>query len=476
MRKKISLLSICFYFAICISCGGSALSPADNKKSDEKLSTKSAHQDSQPGSPEDVPQWCADPDPAIQLTLDAIRTSVGASSCDGISAAYLEQGNKTLMLYAPGVSNLKPLTAFPDLKLLGIQRSAVSDFSPLARLPVLETLIISAEGRAVNIDTLVPVRSVTSLTIENFANLNLTPLSSMIQLIALALKSGSVTNAEALTRMSQLKQLSLVSLGLTDLTFLPLDAALSSLDLGKNPGLTSIGPVAVFKLLTSLRVSETAVTDFKPTGGLASLNLLDISQVEGATSPADLEPLAGLTKLTALHANNRQIKNLGSLTKLPLRYLYVHRAGLDNFSDIGKILSLQYLDGSGNNFANTVNVSSLKQLRILNLSECGLSSFPSLIGLTGLNELFLSDNGITEIGPQPANLVLKKLSMARNNLAVIDGISGLTTLVEADFSGNKIDQIESLKDLPELRELNMKENPLPTDRKCPLLSLLYCLF
>lgn len=476
MLRKITFFTVYFCFSICTSCGGSDLSPSEDHNSSDQSGIDTGSGSNDPRLPELFSQWCGDSDTAIQKTVDSIRTSVGAASCEDTGAAYVKRGNKALMLYAPGVSNLRPLSAFPDLKLLGIQHSAVTDFSPLARLPALETLVVSADGNLVDLSTLGSARTITSLTIENFKSVDLAPLAKIPQLEALALKSGSLVNSQELAGMKLLKQLSLVDLGLTSLTFLPPEAPLSSLDVGKNAGLTSLAPVATYKLLASLRVPETAVTDFSPISALSSLNLLDISGADGAGLPVNLAQLAALTKLSALHANNRTLNNLSGLVMLPLRYLYVRRTGLEDFTDIGKISSLQYLDGSGNTFADTVDVTSLPLLRILNLSGCGLNVFPALKGLTTLAELYLADNTIADLGVLPSNLTLKKLSMARNNLSEVDGISGQSKLVEADFSGNKIGQIENLQDLPELRQLNLRENPLSADRRCPMTPLLKCLF
>jgi internalin A len=477
MTEKVSIFIYCLLFAMSTGCGIDALSPGgsglDGKNRDESVSGSDAY----PGSPAEFSQWCENSDPAVKLTVDAIRTIVGASTCQDVGAAYEARGNHSLILFAPGVTNLWPLLAFPQLKLVGIQHSSVTDFSPLGFLPALETLVVGADGSNVDLSTLPAVAGLASLTVENFGQVDLSPLSQLKHLSSLYLRTGQLDQVETVSGLISLRVLTLNSVGLGDLLILAPLTGLTTLDIGNNPNLTDLNPLSALSNLTTLRAAGTSVSDLQPLATLHSLGMLDVSVPEGSSaSSVDLQPLSGLTKLSALHANNRPVQNLQAVAALPLRYLYLRGGGIDSVSALTSMTSLQYVDVSSNSLSGSVDFGQLKFLRILNLSDCNLTRLPALPTGFALSELYLNDNKIADLSQLAGRGTLKKIYAARNQIISIDPVSGFLNLTDADFSGNNIRNVDGLKNLPALKQLILRNNPLPAGVSCPLDDQSFCIF
>lgn len=257
----------------------------------------------------------------------------------------------------------------------------VTDLTPLAGLTKLQELSIPAE-----VKSLAPLAGLTELRSLNLQTRNgndsyypltdISALSGMTKLTTLSLALGDV------------KDLSPVS-GLTSLTDLNLYGNFDCPDLQFLSGLAK---------LTNLSIELGDVKDLSPVSGLTSLTDL---QIYGNFSCSDLQFLSGLTKLRTLRINPNNgegatpltsLKGLENLTEL--RELHVNGPG--NLTDVEPLanltkltaLSLPYRDYSVNEppALDLSGLSGLTKLQTLGVNSSVVSLEP-LRGLTDLRSL-----------------------------------------------------------------------------------------
>merc|ERR1712216_504296 len=110
------------------------------------------------------------------------------------------------------------------------------------------------------------------------------------------------------------------------------------------------------------------------------------------------------------------------------------------------------------------SLSSLKKCKHLRLSTNSIDKITGLNGMEQLTILSLGRNQIRKIeGLEAVQDTLEQLWVSYNQIASLAGIEKLHNLQVLYMSNNKIDkwpEVERLKDLPKLRDLLMKGNPL----------------
>ncbi|WP_413195477.1 leucine-rich repeat domain-containing protein [Pararobbsia alpina] len=233
------------------------------------------------------------------------------------------------------------------------------------------------------------------------------------------------------------------------------------------------------KLITSISLSETKITDISPLKELPDLKALDIS----ATQISDVSPLASLRHLQSLNLwGNIEIRNFDALTSLvDLRDLDLR---WNKFSDVTKLSNLQKLEslklagvGSLRTLVGLNSIGSLKNLRTLDLNAVVLTDIGFLHDLTALENLYLANDAVKDIRPLALLNNLKTLVMdgtrvqdigalrglhqlrtlvlADTNVDDIEPLSGLTQLQKLDLGRMHVTELSSLRNLFNLRELNI---------------------
>ena len=257
----------------------------------------------------------------------------------------------------------------------------VTDLTPLAGLTRLQILSIPAE-----VKSLAPLAGLTELRSLNLYTRN--GNSSYYPLTDISALSGMTKLASLNIGLGDVKDLSPIS-GLANLTELYLDGDFNCPDLQFLSGLAK---------LTTLSLELGDVKDLSPVSGLTSLTDL---QIYGNFSCSDLQFLSGLTKLRTLQIrpNNGEgatpltsLKGLENLTEL--RELHVN--GLGNLTDVEPLanltkltaLSLPYRDYSVNEppALDLSGLSGLTKLQTLGVNSSVVSLEP-LRGLTDLRSL-----------------------------------------------------------------------------------------
>jgi hypothetical protein len=180
--------------------------------------------------------------------------------------------------------------------------------------------------------------------------------------------------------MLALTSLSVASPAVTSLSGLESATNLTTLDVGSNPGLTSIQPIAGLTKLTYLNIGWCDVQSYDPLTGLTNLETLYASH---NTAITDLSALGGLTKLTTLSIGQLAATSLAPLSDLTgLTYL---DAGYLAVTDLGPLAGLTELTslnlyGSGT-LSDLTPLTAHTKLAWANFSDA------QVYDLTGLENL-----------------------------------------------------------------------------------------
>jgi internalin A len=196
-------------------------------------------------------------DRAYQAALNAIADTIKAGA---VGLNYDAKPFRALNRIPPEVRNI------PNLDRLFLDRTAITDLSPLQGMTGLKRLFLSR----------------TAIT-------DLSPLLSITELQELFLSRTAITDFSPLQGMNGLRGLQLDHTAITDL--LPLR------------GMTG---------LQTLSLDRTAITDLSPLRGMTGLQTLSLNR----TAITDLSPLQGLTKLQSLSLIDTTVRDLRLLTRM----------------------------------------------------------------------------------------------------------------------------------------------------------------
>ncbi|WP_051394445.1 leucine-rich repeat domain-containing protein [Rhodobacter capsulatus] len=178
-------------------------------------------------------------------------------------------GLQRLNLNRTAVSDLTPLAGLAALRVLSLDQTATRDLSPLAGLTALESLLLDQTD----------IR-------------NLTPLAGLTALSELVLYGTAVSDLSPLAGLTALKSLWLDQTEVSDLSPLAGLTALEILALGQTR-VRDLTPLAGMTALKSLVLDLTQLSDLTPLAGLTSLETLGLD----SSAVADLRPIRGLFKL-----------------------------------------------------------------------------------------------------------------------------------------------------------------------------------
>jgi len=182
------------------------------------------------------------------------------------------------------------------------------------------------------------------------------------------------------------------------------------------------------------------------------------------------EEIVDLTNLVQLNLHNNQLTDIPQKIDLwtQLEVLTLHSNQLKSIpEEIGNLKKLNLLSIQDNSLMIVPDsLCSLKQLVELNLGNNAIQTLPMQLGqLTQLRELHIGGNQLTELPSLSAMSQLKELWAANNRLQSLpDDIGKLVALERLDLRQNQLEDIpRSVVSLTQLKELNLKGNPLSSE-------------
>lgn len=423
----------------------------------------------------------------------------------------------TLADYTPVTDD--PILAIKSLTSLSLISSDITDASPLANLPDLAALEISAASgetyganiyrSKLNLASLSKLPTVEELTLKScgLTETDIPPIFALPGLTHLNLAGNDISSLAGIQNLSRLDtlvispddfmlevdvrpvssaanltHLALESCNLTDLKFLAKMTNLDCLSLNLN-NIEDVEPLSHLTGLTYLDLSYNCITDVAPLRTLTNLTLaLDDNSAKDKKGNTvylvDISPLAPL-------ANLREFSFVGSpvfpdcsalvgwskLTKADFRGTWV---GLSNLGTVRAFANLKTLRlGSiGNRISalkaeNLQGIASLAQLEELDLSLCPrLSDLSALANLKNLTHLNAAGCRFTDLAPlrdltQLVNLNLTNtyiFNIANDWTADITALSNLANLQVLDLSTDgQFNTLGDLRPLGGLTQLRQLE-------------------
>ncbi|WP_099354700.1 leucine-rich repeat domain-containing protein [Fredinandcohnia onubensis] len=154
------------------------------------------------------------------------------------------------------------------------------------------------------------------------------------------------------------------------------------------------------------------------------------------------------------------ISDVSVLKNLPnLDTLYLNNFTGDP-SSLGSLTQLEELVLTSSNLTNQdiANVSTLKNLKRLNLSNNNITDISALSGLTQIEELFLIDNQITNVSPLRNMKQLRHLTVHNNAVSNVSPLSNLPKLKSLYLGFNKLSDLSSFENLNQVELLYLESN------------------
>lgn len=172
-------------------------------------------------------------------------------------------------------------------------------------LLALEELDLSWNEALTDIDALSGLPNLTILDLRSTQVSNINALSRLTMLKKLSLRSTQVREIGMLSGLSGLKSLDLCKTHVRDISVLSNLHELTSIDLSFT-GVNDISSLANLEKLTELCLQDTEINEISLLSGLTSLSNLDLR----GTEVKDISPLVGLNKITHLDLRGLSISQI----------------------------------------------------------------------------------------------------------------------------------------------------------------------
>jgi beta-lactamase regulating signal transducer with metallopeptidase domain/Leucine-rich repeat (LRR) protein/tetratricopeptide (TPR) repeat protein len=387
------------------------------------------------------------------------------------------------------VAHLKEMKSLQQIALYGISISdgALADLK--AALPKAQILVTpktqnqapSDQSEQTNPARVQPAQG-TTVTLRNGTDADLAALKDVQQITRLDLSDSSVTDAglARLKEMTGLRELSLNNCtNITDVGLINLKDCknLTALSIG-NTRITEAG-LALLKEMKGLQVLDLRFTKITP-GGLAHVKEMKsltnlVLQGTGMTD-AGLEELKEMKTLDYLDlygtkvtdAGLAQLKQMNGLTSLDLGGTPVTDAGL---AQLKEIQGLKWLDLSWTRVTD-VGLMDLKEMKGLqsldlsctNVTDAGIGLLKEMKGLEAfcLRKTKLTDAGLANLEEMNGiqTLDLSDTSITGDGLGNLKGLNNLMYLELSGCRQLKDSAVTCLKELKQLRELDLRQTNL----------------
>ena len=404
------------------------------------------------------------PDPNLRKVLEeTLQINAGQGitkeALAGLKHLYASNGgltNLSVLKYCTGltrlnlsynkISTISPLANLTNLTELTLWSNQVTDVSPLTNLTNLTHLDLTG-NQISDVNPLANLTDLTNLNL-NYNEINtISPLANLTNLTSLGLFHNQISDVSPLANLTNLTELTLWSNQVTDVSPLANLTNLKVLSVSNNQ-LTDLGSLANLTNLTKLNLNHNQLTNLN---GLANANfpeLKDLSLVDNQLS--DLNGLANvnLPKLTSLRLWSNLITDLGPLANVDLSNLANLDLNDNQISDISPIVENEGISGEIKLKNNPLNNTSLTS-HILALIERWLKVEYDEVPVDIIK---ISDSTFEASLRQKLNLYPTVIISKTNTAGIVDLNMANTGVVNID--------VEALKALPELKAINLADNPL----------------
>jgi Leucine-rich repeat (LRR) protein len=254
---------------------------------------------------------------AVARTENAEALTFDREALHALSALPPSIGNlkslRQLDLDRTSISDLSPLAGLPNLEIVRVYDAPVSDLSPLFVPPFLTELSIGGASSIV-ISQLSGINRLRSLVLTGPDIDDLSPLKTLSKLDTLRLVYTNVNDLSPLGELPRLNSLTLAHNSLLDFAQLEQLTELRNLIVIQKQKV-DLSPLVTLRNLERLSILDNPVEDINPLSDLHSLILLSLR----GCNVEDVRPISGLTNLRALSLDRTRVYDLRPI--LPLRQL-----------------------------------------------------------------------------------------------------------------------------------------------------------
>lgn len=305
--------------------------------------------------------------PVIGSSVESIAI-IGGKSLNIESVAEYENLS-ALSLIKTSVDDLGPIRMADKLTSLRVQEAGLKDLADLPLSSELQKLYL-AKNEISNIRTLKRLEKLTSLDLSGNRLNSIDALSGLKHLKWLNVSFNPIDSGfDALRDLTKVTYLSITNVGFNELKLIKGMTSLSYLFIGGN-GITDLSPLKTYGIAPG------------------TLGIRDNKVVS-------LAPLASLTGIQRLYANNNKISDLTNLPK-----------------------KINTLDLSDNDVESLAGVDKLKRLKYFIANNNNIRDLEPLRKAKNLSSLMLNSNQVRTIAPLKELSGIKRFSLAKNPLGV----------------------------------------------------------
>ena len=435
--------------------------------------------------------------------LTAFRANI--SSLKGLELAT---GLTRLMLSGNSIKDVSVLAGLTKLTVLDLSKNAISDISSLATLTELTWLRLS-DNRIVDISALDDLARLELLALRNNAIKDVSALAGMSELKSLSLSNNEIVDVSPLSGLTRLGYLSLEGNAVTNVSPLGRLTNLATLDLRDNR-IANASPLVRLTWLRNLYLADNLVVDLSPMSELALYRLAELDLRRNPLSDTSIDvhipaiskrgvsvafhDAHGDTSETATEIslggvapgelNPTYDKDYFRLEMSEARDVAIFSTG--DFNTVGRLLggagkelALNQDDGARANFLIRralepgtyyveVRVDEDAQVRersigeyAINVTEDVAVDVPDSRLRASLEQALRKPPGAVITSVEIAQLEYLRASDAR-----IGDLSGLEFAINLDLlilHDNSIADIAPVADLPRLKLLDLRRNPLNSE-------------
>lgn len=378
---------------------------------------------------------------------------------------------KTLKLSKNSISDLDFLEDMTTLQSVDLSNNKVTDVSPLAKLSKLRTLHLDNN----QIKDFTPLYSLSKLSTLTISGMDIS--EKQLKQLQKELPGCTIYSDEAKedvtdvslggkTFKSNVTELDLSGLGISDISALSACTKLTKLDLSGN-SVKDVTALMDMPELKWLDISDNKISDIRPLMSLSKLEHLDAS----GNKISSIAALSELTALKELYLKDNTPKSftalseLSELTKLGLANTGLDDADLDKLYGLSKLKELDIKDNDG---LTKKGVDALsKKLPKCNVSSSELKDTVSLGDKSFESDALTVDAsslGLSSISAVAGFSKVQTLNLANNKISDVSPLASLTALETLDLRNNSISDLSVLGSLSKLRILYLSGNPLTQEQ------------